>query len=73
MTTGAAMTGDVSTIRRAGKIQNAGWSLTVNELYFFNTIGQPTLTPPPTGFVQSIGIAVTTDTIDLRLSEPIAR
>jgi hypothetical protein len=53
-----------------GTITNSGWSWTIGDKIFLNGTALST-TAPSSGFIQFIGTAVASDTIDVQLGEPI--
>lgn len=67
----AALGGDVTTICRSGSVSNDNWLLSPSNTYYLDLGGGITDVMPTTGFMQPLGIAETTNTLFLHISEPI--
>ncbi len=59
ITTGSALTGDSAVIQTSGELEGF-FGLTVNSKVYLQANGTITSTIPTTGFVQQVGIALTT-------------
>lgn len=71
ITTNAATSGNSVTVQSAGKLEDAGWSWTPGSRLFLQSNGNVSHTVPSTGFIVSVGHAVTATVILIRLREPI--
>lgn len=64
-------TGNTVFVKQSGVITNMGWGLTQDDLYFATTSGLITPTPPPTGIVVPVGVAVDNNNLQILSLEPI--
>lgn len=67
----AAVTDDPVTVVHQGIIKSSGWGLTPDAIYYAGSNGTITVTIPTSGILQRIGIAVDSDTLMVKFSEPI--
>ena len=65
-----SLTNAIGTFQANGVIQNSLWNWNVNDTIFLNGNSLSNIRPT-TGILQRIGTAKTTDTIILKLSDPI--
>lgn len=70
ITTGAATSGAVATIRTYGEVTGLS-GLTPGAIYYASTAGAIMTTAPTSGFVQAIGHATTTTKLFVRIAPPI--
>lgn len=66
----AVLNGFVGSVTAYGKITNAGWSWIVGSIIYLNS-GSYSTVPPSTGFIQQIGVATASDTIDVDIKPSI--
>lgn len=69
ITINAGNIGDPIDVVLSGEIQEASWSWTQNLPIYLSTSGQLTQTAPTTGAVVELGIAVTSDTMLVRIQK----
>jgi hypothetical protein len=55
-----------------GKLQGLS-GIETGDSYFLSDSGTPTLTPPATGIVQSVGVGVDSSALDVELAQPMTR
>lgn len=67
ITTGAAAAGDPTILRYAGEMVEAGWSWVPEGTIYLGTTGQLTQTPPTTGTVVEMGVALTATSMLVRI------
>jgi hypothetical protein len=72
ITKGASSAGSYVTIISTGGQLDGFSGLTVGAKYYLSTNGQLTTTVPTTGFIQQIGVAMTTTMIAVNLGLPIS-
>ncbi len=63
--------GSTVTLQEDLKVVKAGWQLTRNSHYFVGPSGTLVIVPPTVGFVQRMGTAIDSDTLQLHVSESI--
>lgn len=73
ISTHAAVPDDPLNVQTSGPIQFGGWAWTPSLSVFVSTNGTLTQTPPASGYVLSIGRAITTNIIDILIGKPIQR
>ena len=66
-----ALLGEIVNIQSEGEIENSGWGLTTDVPLFVGTLGSIVDVPPSTGFIQQIGMANTSDTLEIEISVAI--
>ena len=67
----AAVTDDNVTVIHQGIIKSSGWGLTPDAIYYAGPNGTMTATIPNSGILQRIGIAIDSETLMVKFSEPI--
>lgn len=72
ITKGASSTGSYVTIISTGGQLDGFSGLTVGAKYYLSTNGQLTTTVPTTGFIQQMGVAMTTTMLAVNLGLPIS-
>lgn len=70
ITTAAVVSGFMGTVTGFGTITNALWAWTIGDKIYLNGTSLST-TAPSSGFIQYVGTATASDTIDVNLGEPI--
>ncbi len=53
-----------------GILQNSGWSWSINDIIYINGTSLSN-TPPSTGFIQKLGVAKNSTTIDIKIGQSI--
>lgn len=64
------ISGFIGTALVVGEITNSGWSWTAGDIVYINGTSLST-TPPTTGFLQRIGVAVASDRIDIQIQQSV--
>ena len=72
ITAGAASAGQSATIINAGPLTEPGWAWTPDAPVYLASSGLITQTPPATGFLQIIGMALSATTLFISPREPLA-
>jgi hypothetical protein len=70
ITTATVLTGFIGTAKGFGTIVNGAWTWTIGDRIFLNANVLST-TPPSSGFIQMIGTATASDTIDIKIGDSI--
>lgn len=73
VTTQAAASGAVVSVRRDGRMSDSSWNWTYGNPVYFNSTGALTQTPPSTGFVQVVGFPLGTTELIVGFEQPILR
>jgi hypothetical protein len=71
ITTGAANTGLPVTIAASGELDGFT-GLTLNEPVYLSTVGTTTQTVPTSGYMQKLGVAISTTKLLINIQEPLA-
>jgi hypothetical protein len=71
ITLSATLTGNTAQVLQIGKVTNNTWSWTPDQPLFVGSNGDMTQTPPATGFVQVVGVAVTATEINFEIKTPV--
>jgi hypothetical protein len=66
----AAILDDPVTVLFSGKVTNPGWGLTPDSVYYSVANGQLSVTPPTSGIVLRVGVAVDSNTLNVDFGEP---
>lgn len=64
----SANIGDLVNVIYQGKLNNPGWNLTPNGIYYAGDNGSITTTVPLTGIILRVGIAIDSDNLNVSLS-----
>lgn len=71
ITTAAAGTGELIPIRTAGELQHNGWIWSIGDPVFVGSNGMLTQSPAGSEYVAMVGIAISEDTINIEVQQPI--
>lgn len=69
----SAILGESVTVTTDGIIVNSGWGLIAGTIYYADVDGLITTVTPSSGIQQKVGIAVDSNTMNVRISEPIIK
>jgi len=72
LTTASVALGAIATIQPKGEFIYPGWGLVTDKVMYAGANGVLSVTPPSSGLVQPIGVALTTDILLIRPSVAIA-
>lgn len=72
LTTASVALGAIATIQPKGELLYTGWGLVTDKVMYAGANGVLSVTPPSSGLVQPIGVALTSDTLLIRPSVAIA-
>ena len=61
------LSGEIVTLQAEGQIELVGWGLTVDLPVFLGPAGSVVAVPPTTGFIQTIGVPITSDVLDIEI------
>jgi len=71
LTTASAVVDATVSVLTQGKLTYTGWSLTQGSRYYAGNAGVVSLTPVTSGNMQPIGVALTSDTLLLNITNPV--
>jgi hypothetical protein len=73
MTTHSCLANELVEIATQGRIASQGWGLSTSLPYFLGENGDITITPPTTGTLRNVGIAISPDIFEINLQMTIIR